>query len=367
MQPSNTPGAAPPAYIEEVSGAPQTVGPIGDTIPGFIGSAGDAHVLEAVTVDSLTTFEQQFGINGSLYVHMRMFFANGGVQCKVMNIAGNAAYYEPALEGLQEITLVVVPEITSLPHERYQQIVRTLLAHCAKMQDRFAILDVYNGNQHTPEIIAQHREEAGTENLRYAASYFPFLDTTWGTWPPSSAVAGVYCRVDRNRGIWKAPANEALADVSAPSVAITDLEQQDLNVDVQTGKSINVIRQFPGKGTLIWGARTLAGNDNEWRYVSVQRFLTAMGHVIKKSFVRFGSEPNELSTWQRVQQMVSNYLVEQWRNGALAGSRAQEAFFVHIGLGVTMTQADIDNGVMILEIGAAVVRPAEFIILRFQQ
>ena len=183
--------------------------------------------------------------------------------------------------------------------------------------------------------------------------------------PPSSAIAGVYARVDRDRGVWKAPANVGLNYVIKPSVKITNDMQDGLNVDVTTGKSINAIRTFTGKGTLVWGARTLAGNDNEWRYVPVRRFFNMVEESVKKATGQFVFEPNDANTWVKVRAMSENFLILQWRAGALAGAKPDDAFYVRVGLGQTMTAEDILNGYMHIEIGMAVVRPAEFIILKF--
>ena len=182
--------------------------------------------------------------------------------------------------------------------------------------------------------------------------------------PPSGAVAGVCAAVDRTRGVWKAPANVSLADVSGLAVKVNDQIQEDLNV-TSTGKSVNAIRTFAGKGSLIWGARTLAGNDNEWRYVPVRRFFNMAEESIRKATEPFVFEPNDRGTWVRVRAMIENFLTVQWRQGALAGAVTQQAFVVRVGLGETMTAQDILEGRMIVEVGLAVVRPAEFIILRF--
>jgi len=184
------------------------------------------------------------------------------------------------------------------------------------------------------------------------------------TLPPSSAIAGVYATVDNTRGVWKAPANISLNLVSGPLVKITNAEQDNLNVH-PTGKSINAIRTFTGKGILVWGARTLAGNSNEWRYVNVRRFFNMAEESIKKATEAFVFEPNDANTWVKVRAMIENFLVLQWRAGALAGATPEEAFFVRAGLGTTMTAVDILEGRMNVEIGMAVVRPAEFIILKF--
>ncbi|MFD2567842.1 phage tail sheath family protein [Pseudotenacibaculum haliotis] len=183
--------------------------------------------------------------------------------------------------------------------------------------------------------------------------------------PPSSTMAGVYARVDSDRGVWKAPANVSLNYVIKPTLQISHEEQKSLNVDTVAGKSINAIRSFTGKGVLVWGGRTLAGNDNEWRYISVRRFFNMAEESIKKATEQFVFEPNDKNTWVRVKAMINNFLTSQWRAGALAGPTPEKAFYVNIGLGETMTAQDILEGNMIVEIGMAVVRPAEFIILRF--
>lgn len=183
--------------------------------------------------------------------------------------------------------------------------------------------------------------------------------------PPSGAVAGVYAMADRERGVWKSPANISLTAVKGPVVLITHDQQGSMNIDTDAGKSVNAIRAFTGKGTMIWGARTLAGNDNEWRYVSVRRFFNMVEESVKKATAHFVFEPNDANTWVKVRAMIENFLTIQWRAGALAGAKQDHAFYVRVGLGQTMTAEDILNGYMNVEIGMAVVRPAEFIILKF--
>ena len=165
--------------------------------------------------------------------------------------------------------------------------------------------------------------------------------------------------------MWKAPANVSISSVSGPVTLISNAVQDDLNVDTTAGKSINAIRSFTGKGTLVWGARTLAGNDNEWRYISVRRFYNMVEESVKKASGQFVFEPNDANTWVKIKAMIENFLTLMWRQGALAGAKAEHAFFVKVGLGETMTADDILNGYLNVEIGMAVVRPAEFIILKF--
>lgn len=183
--------------------------------------------------------------------------------------------------------------------------------------------------------------------------------------PASGAVAGAYVATDRQRGVWKAPANVALIGGVAPVTSIDDSQLAALTVDAAAGKSINAIRDFSGRGVLIWGARTLAGNDNEWRYVSVRRFCIMVEESLKKSSAWVVFEPNDANTWARVRIMIEAYLVQKWRDGALTGTKSNDAFFVRCGAGQTMTAQDVLEGRMVVEVGLAVVRPAEFIILRF--
>ncbi len=182
---------------------------------------------------------------------------------------------------------------------------------------------------------------------------------------PSATMAGIFARVDRDRGVWKAPANVGVNGITKPTMLVTHAEQADLNVDATSGKSINVIRTFTGKGNLVWGARTLAGNDNEWRYVPVRRFFNFMEESIKKATEPSVFEPNTANTWSKLKGMIENFLTQLWSAGALAGATAEAAFFVKVGLGQTMTALDILEGRLNIEVGVAAVRPAEFIILKF--
>ena len=185
------------------------------------------------------------------------------------------------------------------------------------------------------------------------------------TVPSSGAVAGVYAQTDRNRGVWKAPANIALNKVVAPAVKITDDTQAGLNIDATAGKSINAIRSFTGKGTLVWGARTLDGNSNEWRYIQVRRLFNYVEESIKKSTSWAVFEANDANTHIRVKAQMESFLTGIWKAGGLVGASAAQAFFVNVGLGNTMTSQDVLEGRMHVEIGLAASRPAEFIILKF--
>jgi uncharacterized protein len=331
---------------------------------------------------------------------------------------------------IDEVTILSIPESTKVASGAYTAIVNKMITQAATLKDRFALVDPLvvtpkntadpNGNIDGDALTIRNATLGVTQN-RYAAAYYPNVVTTYEymhdfnalivdaytveagatlsvpgyaagmtmaaagagsvlyakvkeelkkvnvVLPPSPAVAGLYARVDSTKGVWKAPANETLLSVTGPSIAVSSREQENLNVDPSVGKSINVIRSFPGYGTLVWGARTLNGNDNEWRYISVRRFFNMVEESIKKSIQWAVFEPNTISTWVRVQAMIENYLFLKFREGALAGAKPEQAFYVRVGLGSTMTSLDVLEGRMNVEIGMAVARPAEFIVLSFTQ
>ncbi|TMP41782.1 phage tail sheath family protein [Pseudoalteromonas citrea] len=329
------------------------------------------------------------------------------------------------LNKVDEATLISSPETIGMDEVGHYEVQNKALKHAKKRMDRFALVDVLmNGPQDGKTEIAHDSERLRakvTQGLQYGASYYPYLTTTiarsydeanvtvkvpstdaqnvvtykdvkladlgddshadynaqiynaakaalaknYLTLPPSPAIAGVMAKTDKDRGVWKAPANVALSQVLAPSLAIDSTEQENLNVDAVSGKSINAIRTFVGKGTLVWGARTLAGNDNEWRYVSVRRLFNMVEESIQKATQFAVFEPNTPFTWLKLKTMIESYLENLWRQGAFFGESPAQAFFVNVGLGQTMTEDDINNGIMNIEIGLAAVRPAEFIVLTF--
>jgi uncharacterized protein len=184
--------------------------------------------------------------------------------------------------------------------------------------------------------------------------------------PPSAAMAGLYSMVDNSRGVWKAPANLSIASVTAPAVKLTNDDQEDLNVTV-TGKSVNAIRSFVGQGTLVWGARTLDGNSQDWRYINVRRTMIFLEQSIKYAAKAYVYEPNVSNTWVLVKSMISSFLNSVWKQGGLAGIVPTDAYDVQVGLGSTMTPNDILDGIMRISVKVAITRPAEFIVISFEQ
>jgi phage tail sheath protein FI len=261
-----------------------------------------------------------------------------------------------ALEDIDEVAIGFVPGIW------HEDVRNALIIHCSTMADRFAIIDPPPGL--TVQEVQAYRSPIDT---RFAALYYPWVRAR-DPRPsgdelliaPSGFVAGIYARVDVARGVFKAPANEVIRSIRGFEVSITKREQDILNP-----QNINVLRFFPGRGNRVWGARVLT-SDPSWRYVPVRRLFLMIEESIDEATQWVVFEPNDEPLWARVRQSVTRFLLMQWRLGALQGSTAAEAFFVACDRS-TMSQAEIDAGQLICEIGIAPVKPAEFVIFRIQQ
>jgi phage tail sheath protein FI len=358
-----------------------------------------------------------------MYYALQQFFDNGGGPCYIISTGGFGKVGEPLanleefskalaeLRKLDEPTLIVIPEGQNMDKDSYFTLLQEALTQCFDLKDRFVIIDLHDDGRNLKtdsEIKAvtdvfRKAMNQREDYLRYGAAYFPNIRSSRNYFysedkivvnkdgaatpfsalkslekenvklainnfsiflPPSGSIAGVYARVDNARGVWKAPANESINAVFELTCYTNNQMQEQLNIDVDAGKSINAIRSF-NRGILVWGARTLDGNSNEWRYVPVRRFFNMVEESTKKATEAFVFEPNDANTWVKVRAMIENFLLLQWRAGALAGAKPEHAFYVKVGLNETMTALDILEGRMIVEIGMAVVRPAEFIILQF--
>jgi len=324
-----------------------------------------------------------------------------------------------ACKVVDEVALLAIPEIVNLiEDEDIKELNDAMLAQCNLLKDRFAILDVPEKNEGRMSLVTEkfRKDFVGADNLKFGAAYTPKLETILNynragddlisindqrinkikvnglddnikladikllnyvdlynlittelhkisvSLYPSGAIAGVYSLVDSTRGVWKAPANVSLNNVVKPLIKIDNADQDDLNI-TPTGKSINAIRTFTGKGTLVWGARTLNGNDNEYRYISVRRFVNMVEESIAKAIQQFIFEPNDANTWSKIKSMCENFLLILWKQGALQGAKPEDAFAIQIGLNSTMSSLDILEGRLIMQVMMAVVRPAEFIIV----
>jgi uncharacterized protein len=490
--------ATPGVYIEERSAFSSSVVPVATAIPAFIGYTqkavrGTKSLKNIPTkISSFAEFEQFFGgspktkfkLNEDqspagyalevvdstrflLHNAMRFYFANGGGDCYVVSIGDfsngisakdfNDLATEsglPTLLKYMEPTLLVIPEAVLLSQDECYSLQQAMLQHCGlETKNRFAILDVYNGDKSRTldenDVANKFREGVGANFLQWGAAYYPFVKTTivsaseidftnienldglienlssevnkdleagiinqaraeaikneiakistaktqneitsiQGTLkaispklngilkdiadylnllPPSAGIAGVYSMVDKSINVAKAPANVSLGSVIAPAVQITNDEQEELNLPLN-GKAINAIRSFAGKGVLVWGARTLDGNSQDWRYVSVRRTMTFLEQSIKSAAEAYVFEPNNATTWSTMKATVQNFLVNQWQSGLLAGQSPDDAFSVAVGLGSTMTPNDVLDGILKMTIKVAITRPAEFIVITFEQ
>lgn len=184
--------------------------------------------------------------------------------------------------------------------------------------------------------------------------------------PASSVMAGIYSLVDNMTGVHKAPANMKVDAALAPTVAISSENQEDLNMPIN-GKAINAIRSFIGRGVVVWGARTLDGNSQDWRYINVRRTMIMLEQSVKNLMERYVFEPNTSQTWVKVRTSLVNFLTTMWRQGTLVGSSPTQAFDVALGLGTTMTAEDVLEGIMRISVRVAISRPAEFIEITFEQ
>jgi uncharacterized protein len=246
-----------------------------------------------------------------------------------------------------------------------------LIADLNKIQSvldklRTSILNAMNNGMTSIENYIQQQETTLVSNMPLYADIVARLSVSMNTVPPSGAIAGIYAKTDATRGVWKSPANVSINGIVGLTDDINDADQEDMNIH-ETGKSINALRKFTGKGFLVWGGRTLAGNSNDWRYINVRRLANMIEESAKKACMQFVFEPNVAQTWVSVKGMIDNYLTTLWNDGALAGSKPEHAFFVSIGLNETMSAQDVLEGRMVVKIGYAPSRPAEFIILEFKQ
>jgi uncharacterized protein len=382
---------SPGVYVEEVDRGSKPIEAVGTNTVGFLGESSRGPVNEAVLCTNWSQFVKAFGDFGQCSPHLAHgiygFFNNGGSRCFVVNVGAPAEDASPAKDGkdakaaapkgdrdalyigkdggpgartgmkcfdeIDEIALVAAPGVTSpAVHD-------ALLSHCETRKDRFAILD-------SPETI-----QGGVDRLsrprdsKYGAYYFPWIqvyDPEKGNVfvPPSGHVAGIYSRTDSERGVHKAPANEIVRGALGLKYNVSKGEQDLLNP-----KGINCIRLMQGGGIRVWGARTLS-SDASWRYINVRRLFIMVETSIERATQWVVFEPNDHRLWKRVQRTISSFLTLIWRNGALMGETPEKAFYVKCD-NETNPPEVVDAGQLIVEIGLAPVKPAEFVIFRIGQ
>jgi uncharacterized protein len=268
------------------------------------------------------------------------------------------------LESVEEITLLACPDIVAayqwgaVSEEDVKSVQLAMLNHCEVMKDRFAIIDCPPGLN--TQGVLKWRQETMNFDSKYGALYYPWIKGDGKLMPPSGHVAGVYARVDAERGVFKAPANEQLRGVIGLERVVSRNDQDNLNP-----VGINCIRTFPGRGILIWGARTLS-SDGQWRYVPVRRLFCNIEESILQGTQWIVFEPNDQVLWRQIRRDITAYLTVQWRSGALFGATAEQAFFVKCDEETNPPELR-DLGYCVVEVGLAPVKPAEFVVFRISQ
>ena len=393
---------SPGVYVEEVDRGSKPIEAVGTNTVGFLGESMMGPVNQSVLVTNWTQYVKTFGdFTQSTFLSHAVygFFNNGGSRCYVVNVGAPAnldlspadtkAAAEKAaavkaegspstgtkvdndaryigkdngpgartglkcFEEIDEISLVAAPGVIS------PAVQDALLTHCENRKDRFAILD-------SPETV-----QGGVDKLprprdsKYGGYYFPWIqvyDPERGNVyiPPSGHVAGVYARTDNERGVHKAPANEIVRGALGLRYQISRGEQDILNP-----RGINCIRLMQGNGIRIWGARTLS-SDPSWRYINVRRLFIMVETSIERATQWVVFEPNDFRLWKRVTRTISSFLTLVWRQGALMGETPEKAFFVKCDEETNPPEV-IDVGQLVVEIGLAPVKPAEFVIFRIGQ
>ena len=393
---------SPGVYVEEVDRGSKPIEAVGTNTVGFLGESMMGPVNQSVLVTNWTQYVKTFGdFTQSTFLSHAVygFFNNGGSRCYVVNVGAPAnldlspadtkAAAEKAaavkadgtpttgtkvdhdaryigkdngpgartglkcFEEIDEISLVAAPGIISAAVQD------ALLTHCENRKDRFAILD-------SPEVV-----QGGVDKLprprdsKYGGYYFPWIqvyDPERGNVyiPPSGHVAGVYARTDNERGVHKAPANEIVRGALGLRYQVSRGEQDILNP-----RGINCIRLMQGNGIRIWGARTLS-SDPSWRYINVRRLFIMVETSIERATQWVVFEPNDFRLWKRVVRTIASFLTLVWRQGALMGETPEKAFFVKCDEETNPPEV-IDVGQLIVEVGLAPVKPAEFVIFRIGQ
>ncbi len=391
---------SPGVYVEEVDRGSKPIEAVGTNTVGFLGESSKGPVNEAVLVTNWSKFVKTFGdfaqCSPFLAHAVYGFFNNGGSRCFIVNVGGGGEEQEltpaavvgdkkdgkedkkPVSKGpVDKDALYIgrdggpgrrsgikcfeeVDEIAILaaPGQISPAVQDALLTHCETRKDRFAILD-------SPETIT-----GGIDRLpkprdsKYGAYYFPWIqvyDPEKGNVyvPPSGHIAGVYSRTDSERGVHKAPANEMIRGALGLKYAVSKGEQDLLNP-----KGINAIRHLNG-AVRIWGARTLS-SDPSWRYINVRRLFIMVESSIERATQWVVFEPNDHRLWKRVTRTISSFLTLLWRNGALMGTSPEQAFYVKCDEETNPAEV-VDAGQLVVEVGLAPVKPAEFVIFRIGQ
>ncbi|SNY52263.1 Phage tail sheath protein FI [Arsukibacterium tuosuense] len=372
----------PGVYVNETPVVVKSVTAAATTRVAFIGSADSGPLAKPVLIASFADYQQQFQdpeqdaatIPDPMTQAVMAFFGNGGKSAYICRVTDNnyQAFYQDVLCNYRDFSLIVLPG-QYWGNTTSKAAIMATLTFCQQVRHCMVLLDMAPGQQlHSKASVNATKLPTSS----YAAVYYPWLmmanplhhATTNPAAPktlliaPSAVAAAVFVKTDNKYGVWKAPAGVSakIAGVSGLEFNVDDDSQQQLNP-----LGINCIRTLPRLGTVVWGARTLASQtDPEWRYISVRRTAIFLEQSIIQSLQWAVFEPNDRPLWQTVRLNISNFLVTLFRAGAMQGTTQKEAFFVRCGLHETMNQQDLDQQQLVIELGFAPVKPAEFVVLR---
>jgi phage tail sheath protein FI len=374
----------PGVYIDERPAGVRRIDGVQTSTAAFVGPGGDGPCDQPVHVHALADFERAFGAvseTDPMRLAVELFFANGGRDAVVVRAGGEDRSEPPAVRGLQALDgverfdLLCLPGVCAdVPPTEFTTIAAILEAtsrYCARrgaillidpLPDWQSVDDVVSG----PSSIRAITTSVEGEN---AVAFFPNLLVATRDGPvtcaPAGAIAGVNARTDRTRGLWNAPAGVE-ATIAGTVGLGSAINQRSASALADVG--VNTIRQFPGTGIVPWGARLLAGatrDDPEWRYVNIRRLMIYLERSIDHGLRWVVFEPNEEPLWASIRQSIDCFLASLFRRGAFAGRTPDEAYFAKCGPD-TMTQDEIDNGVLNIVVGFAPLRPAEFVTFRIQ-
>ncbi|GGI74043.1 hypothetical protein GCM10007973_08620 [Polymorphobacter multimanifer] len=391
--------SAPGVYIEEIDSGPRPISAVGTETAGFIGTAprADAAINEAIAINNWSEFLRRYAGDGlastDLANAVQGFFLNGGSRCYIANIPEGAPIAGKGLDALNlvdEIAMIAAPGRTDFSsHE-------ALVSAAASLKDRVAILDgpaqvddiarltqvgsvesepASGGDEGGEGTGGGRRSRAKAGGLRppmddkgYGAFYFPWLRARDAldpakivSVPPSGHMAGIFARTDAERGVHKAPANLPIRGALGLTQMLSQAEQGLLN-----DAGVNCIRFFTREGIRIWGARTIAPAESNWRYLNVRRLFAMIEESIAISTRWVVFEPNDRPLWKAIERDVGAFLTLLWRQGALAGAKPEQAFFVRCNEETNPPEV-IDAGQVVVLVGIAPVKPAEFVIFRIGQ
>ncbi|MBN3512091.1 phage tail sheath family protein [Mycolicibacterium septicum] len=379
------PEQPPGVEIEEVGG--HIITGVPTAICAFVGSCAQGPVEDPVRVTSYPEFEGMFGglsSDSGLGYAVQDFFANGGGSAIILRLVTEdgvltetdyvGAGFEDADKGIYALAKADLFTLLCLPPpvpdgDLPQTVWKAALAYCAR---RRAFLIVDPPAAVTPSTVTGWPADHGLtgDAARNGAVYFPRIrrpdplrNGAVGDFAACGAVAGVMARTDADRGVWTAPANAGLAGVSGLTVVLTDGQNGTLNAS-----GVNCLRTFPGRGPVVWGARTLAGTDalhDEFKYVSVRRLALSIEESVYRGTQWAVFEPNGEPLWTRLGRSVGAFMRALFQQGAIQGQTAKDAYFVRCDR-TTMTQDDIDQGLVTVMVGFAPVKPAEFVVIRIQ-